>query len=27
VFERIQTFVVPAHQHGLRGFSRYGTWI
>lgn len=27
VFERIQTFVVPAHQHRLRGFSRYGTWI
>lgn len=27
MFKRIQTFVEPAHQHGLGRFSRYGTWI
>ncbi len=27
MLERVQAFVIPAHQHRLRGFSRYGTWI
>lgn len=27
MFEGVEPFVIPAHQHRLRGLSRYGTWI